>query len=386
MKKIDILIFTAIPEEFQAVRAHLSSHQDHFLGRTGTYYEIGNYKEWRIGVTQTEAGNVKTATEVERGINEFKPKYVFFVGVAGGVKDVKIGDVVVGTKVYNYEIGKASKEYKPRLGFGQSNYFLEQRAKAVQAKNVWQSKIKATPYNANFGQPEVFVKPIAAGEKVIDSKRSEVFKLIQQNCSDALAVEMEGYGFLEAKRPHKQVEALLIRGVSDLINGKGNADKQGSQFVASSNVSAFAFAVIDTLQKEVLEEQKMTFKEFHNLICSLYPKGVTEGSVWKRSGGDLSILKLEATGKEQWWEALTKLKNGGGGDITFGTLFQTIKSDFQNNLSVQSFDLLDFQNNTNRETMNINAKGNKNIIIGSNIQARNIHIGDIINNNGQKKT
>ncbi len=261
MNEVDIIIFTAIPEEFSAVTKHLVKTKNFFLENTGTFYQIGQYGNYNIAVTQTEAGNVKAATEVERGLNRFNPEYIFFVGIAGGIKDVKIGDIVVGSKVYSFEIGKEAETYKPRFEFGISDYSLTQRAKSLQIKSDWQQKIISTQHSENFESPDVYIKPIAAGEKVVANKKSKVYKLIKQNCSDALAVEMEGYGFLEAVRPHKQVSALLLRGISDLIEGKSLSDDSGSQVVASANVAAFAFAVIDLLTLMPRAEEHKTLVE-----------------------------------------------------------------------------------------------------------------------------
>jgi len=298
MNEIDIIIYTAIPEEFEAVTKHLSDKEDTFLESTGTFYQIGHYNNFTIAVTQTEAGNVKAASEVERGINNFSPKYIFFVGVAGGLKDVKIGDVVVGTKVYSFEIGKEAEVYKPRFEFGISSYALTQKAKALQNKNTWQEKIVSTKFNQNFDTPKVYIKPIAAGEKVVANRDSAPYK------------------FLEAVRPYTNISALLLRGISDLVDGKSTADNSGSQLVASSNVAAFAFAVIDLLDrtnsnfnhtKTKINEAPST-NNLYELVCKLYPKGIQDNRIWERSGGDISYFSNNNNSKEQWWDALlTKL-------------------------------------------------------------------------------
>lgn len=339
MNKADIIIFTAISEEFKAVTKYLNNSQSIFLKGAGTFYQIGEYNGFKVAVTQTEAGNVKAASEVERGINNFNPQFIFFVGVAGGLKDVEIGDVVVGTKVYAFEIGKAAEVYKPRFEFGISNYALTQKAKALQIQETWQNKIIPTKFSSNFGTPKVYIKPIAVGEKVVANKNSAVYKLIKQNCSDALAVEMEGYGFLEAARPYTNISALLLRGISDLVDGKGAADDSGSQLVASSNVAAFAFAVIDMLDNidntSTTSSQSKTvtsspnINDLYSLVCKLYPKGLQDNRIWERSGGDIGYFSHNDNPKSQWWDALQKLKNGGGGtNISHDTLIKTIKIDY----------------------------------------------------------
>ena len=241
------IILTALDVEYRAVRAHLVQHRE-IVHREGTVYELGNFSTqggvWKIALAQVGKGNVSAAFEAERAIEHFSPKFALFVGVAGGLKDVCVGDVVAATKVYGYEAGKVGKDFAARPEVGSSAYSMEQRARAEAKKEDWLWRIKGQP---STQAPQVFVAPIAAGEKVINSTRSSVCQFLKAYYSDALAVEMEGHGFLSATHARGTIQALIIRGISNLLDDKGEADAASFQAIAARHASAFAFEILAKL-------------------------------------------------------------------------------------------------------------------------------------------
>ncbi|NEQ67167.1 MAG: tetratricopeptide repeat protein [Symploca sp. SIO2D2] len=239
------VILTAIRVEYMAVQAYLKKPQEEVYH--GTVYERGNFSAnkqvWDVIIAEIGAGNPGAAGQAERAIAYFNPQVILFVGVAGGIKDVRLGDVVASTKVYAYESGKAGETFQPRPEIGLSAYSLEQRARVEAREEDWLKRLPSPPETT----PTVFVAPIAAGEKVIASTKSEVFQFLRSNYGDAVAVEMEGIGFLDATHANQQVSAMVIRGISDLIDGKSEVDAQGYQEIAASHASAFAFQVLAKL-------------------------------------------------------------------------------------------------------------------------------------------
>jgi nucleoside phosphorylase len=240
-----VVILTALPEEFLAVEQHVVGRRE-IRHPDGTVYEYGRFTRgdavWDVAIVETGQGNRPAATETQRAIGHFKPDVVLFVGVAGGRKDVQIGDVVAADKVYNYESGRDEIEFKPRPEAERSSYPLEQRARAI--VRDWLRR-KQEPGTEDL--PNAYVGAIAAGESVVASTESGIAQRLDQNYGDALAVEKEGYGFLGAAREVQGVSALVIRGISDLLDDKANSDKQGSQRLAARHASEFAFELLAKL-------------------------------------------------------------------------------------------------------------------------------------------
>lgn len=340
---------TALVLECDAVLKHLTNIREE-VHKAGTIYRLGRFQglthEWEVGVAVTGMHNVQAAIETERMIEHFRPSVLFFSGVAGGLKDVSIGDVVAATKVYWYEPGKDEKEFKTRTEFGESSYPLVQRAMAVAQEGKWLER-------AGIGKdaqppPKALVGPIAAGAKVIASHEAESYQLLRETFSDAVAVDMESFGFLRAVYSQQGTMALAVRGISDLVHDKAVADARGSQPMAASHAAAFAFQVLAELAPKQLDTgfiptpQKISLAreqiDLEELAPSLYPRGPLDREVWSRAGGDVAQLHLGGSGKTDWHSALRLLDLGGGGaNITRDSLIATMYSDFPNNTIFKKF-------------------------------------------------
>ncbi|MEW4530929.1 hypothetical protein [Maioricimonas sp. JC845] len=239
------IIFTALPLEAIEVLRHIGDTVE-VESASGTVYDcgifVGERTNWRIAVVECGDGNSPVAHFVHDACSNFDPDVLLFVGVAGGLKDVAVGDVVACTKVYGYHSGKAAVGFDPRPKLEVPDTALEQRARAVCRRNRWVRRIKCdAPPPAAM---KAVVGPIASGEQVVAERESEVRQVLRAYYGDALVVEMEGYGFMHAAR-HVRASALVVRGVSDLCDQKKEArDSEGWQPRAAAHAAAFAFEIL----------------------------------------------------------------------------------------------------------------------------------------------
>lgn len=79
-------------------------------------------------------------------------------------------------------------------------------------------------------------------------------------------------------------------------------------------------------------------KDLYRIAVKLYPHGISQNNIWKRSGGDISFIFLGQSGRDTWYEALERLSKGGGGSITYEKLLCEMLSDFPEDSDLIKFD------------------------------------------------
>jgi nucleoside phosphorylase len=249
------VVLCALLVELRAVRAQMQAYGA--VGqRTVAGGEIyltgalaGEHVTWEVFAACTERSNPAAAASLANAINNFSPQLALYVGIAGGITGkVALGDVVAATTVVDYDQGKETPAaYEPRELQLHSSFDLTQTALHIAASENWRGQIdrgESDP-DARFA---VHIEPIAAGGKVIAASGSPTAQLIEQIAPRAVAVETEGAGFLATVRRFQSVSGIVVRGISDMRDGKQASDAQGSQKMAAARAAAFAFALLDRFQ------------------------------------------------------------------------------------------------------------------------------------------
>ena len=248
------LILTALQIETEAVLRHLDDLRTDQVG--DTWFQTGQFGSWTVAVAEVGPGNSRAAATAVRAITHFRPKIAAFVGIAGGVKDVALGDVVVATKVYGYEAGKETPDgFRTRPDVQTSHHELEQIARVLRTKTGWRRRLDTKLKSDR--KPVVYVGPIAAGEVVLSDNGGRIAKLLTDHYGDTLAVEMEGRGFLEAAHIDSTCRAVVVRGISDVLVDKAIADRQGWQKRAADTAAAFFFEML-AFQKDFQPRPRRT--------------------------------------------------------------------------------------------------------------------------------
>lgn len=243
-----VVILTALNLEYDAVRAHLTDLRNHVLS-SGTRFEVGKVAgtKCRIALGLTGKGNQPAGVLAERAIHEFSPAATLFVGVAGALWDgIPLGDVVVATHVYAYHGGTSEDDAlsaRPRVW--EVEHGLSQLAMQVARSDTWARRL-----GIDSQRPDIRFGTIAAGEIVQNSRVSNEARWLRAHYNDALAIEMESAGVVQAGHLNNSVVGV-VRGISDMANGTKNGNTDADcQPHAAANAAAFAVQLAEELITE----------------------------------------------------------------------------------------------------------------------------------------
>jgi len=217
--------------------------------------------------TPTAAGNLQASRAVGQMIPECRPDLIAMIGCAGGFPGkIDQFDVTVATQVDYIARSKVGShiEIRPLQEFC-SRTFVD-HCKNVQLLDVWHQYLAPETSNAPIN---VYFEPIVSGETVLVNSNSDFFRAAVIASPRAVAIEMEGYGFLSACRD-QHIEGVVIRGISDTLDNKyeqpGNSSGSilgidRAQLKATRHAAALFFATLDFVDPSVFSNNRPKSKK-----------------------------------------------------------------------------------------------------------------------------
>lgn len=173
-------------------------------------FEVGGTSH-QLMVAVTGDGNARAGATTAMLIERYQPQVVVFSGIAGGLKDVSRGDVVIVSECMYFAVGKVGST----VTFDGSP--------VITSKSLLQcGKNVANNSTADF---EIHVGKLAVTDVVLQNLESDVAKTLATSYRKAMAVAMEDYGVLYAAS-NADVPAISVRGISDLCADKDPGDDQ----------------------------------------------------------------------------------------------------------------------------------------------------------------
>jgi nucleoside phosphorylase len=256
--KVDIGIVTIRDDEFRAVLAAFPDKAGTLQGASRAYTlrhaDAGGGERYRIAVLRLiEQGQGEAQDAARDLIDDLGPRLVLVVGIAGGrpSDDVKLGDVVVSTRIHDFTVEARKSGEAPTYAVtgGPIDKTLAALVANLAARDDelgdwtadlpkqppvswtkkgqlygppdWQRELRDTLEHHHGSQampraPAYAAGPIASSDRLV--KDPELLIPWLQTARNLLAIEMESGGVYRAAR--ERCPMLAIRGISDIVGLK----------------------------------------------------------------------------------------------------------------------------------------------------------------------
>ena len=239
----DVLLVVATEIESEAVFDVLSSGgyspTRPWFSSTNAYQLFSPIAGARVALVRCSMGSGGPGgpeLTVAEAVTALKPTSVVMLGIAFGVdsEDQKIGDVLVSTQVFDYELQRIGTDGAGRL-------VRTARGARPDASPRLVARFQMARLHT-YGL-RVQEGTLLSGSKLVDNVdyRGQILSI----CSDAIGGEMEGFGvYSAAERAH--VDWVIVKAICDWADGNKKARKAYRQGVAARNA---ALAVLRTLER-----------------------------------------------------------------------------------------------------------------------------------------
>lgn len=190
-----IAIIVAMSDEEQLMKNVLSDKKEETLN--STKYTVGTVGNHQVALLRCGIGKVNAAVMTTELIAHFKPDFIINSGVAGGLgKDVRVGDVVVGTECCYHDMWCGSGEWGQVQGFPPRF-----QVPAELVENIKKLNLENTHYGL-----------ICTGDQFICNLQMVLD--IKKNFPEGIAVDMESCAIAHVSYIY-QIPYLSIRVISD---------------------------------------------------------------------------------------------------------------------------------------------------------------------------
>ncbi len=216
-------IIGAMPVEVDLLKSKLQNGQTE--QESAFEFYSGTIDGIKVIVLLSGIGKVSAAIATVLLIERYQPDYIINTGTAGGLRGVKMGDLVIGTEVgyhdadvtaFGYELGQMAQQ---PVRFVSDAFLLNVVNKAIESLTV---------------QQNVFQGIILSGDSFMSD--SERVNQVRDDFPKALAVEMESAAIAQTCAQLK-VPFIVVRAISDLA-GEGNSKSYDTFVKEAGRISA----------------------------------------------------------------------------------------------------------------------------------------------------
>ncbi|WP_157963248.1 5'-methylthioadenosine/adenosylhomocysteine nucleosidase [Algoriphagus litoralis] len=230
-----IAIMGALDQEIAILLDSMSSSKK--VNRGGIDFYTGKLKGKKVVILKAGVGKVNASYSTAILTENFNPSILIFTGVAGGLHpEAMPGDIVIGTKLVQYDFGQEDSTgfsvapFRKLTGGNHEELYIDADPNLVTKSIAAANQMEFVPISGR--KPKVFSGVIATGDVFVSSNEKAAWLFGE---FDALATEMEGAAIAHICRT-LGIPFVIIRSCSD--NANNQARVNFNQFVGPASVNS----------------------------------------------------------------------------------------------------------------------------------------------------